>query len=87
MILFGYDASDKKRYPKETRKSLLNYYDLIDQAKGDEIATKLGAVKFVECDKETGRGAKVLMDEIAYAGLGKVLERNERSKSSCCSAM
>ena len=56
--------------------------EMMDREIGDKLARELGAVKYIDCSLKTEGGAKILIDEIAFAGIGKMKDdekrRNER---------
>ena len=86
IILYGFEGS-LKSCPNYCKESGLEDYNLLTQRGGEQFAREIGAVKYVEYDARTGRGAKILADEIAYAGLGKIMdemEMQERRKCCCC---
>ena len=57
----------------------------MDREIGDKLARELGAVKYIECSEETGRAAKTLTDEIAFAGIGKMKnDEKRRNKRKRC---
>ena len=58
---------------------------LMTKAMGKNLARRINAVKYIECSKQSGRGAKILIDEIAYAGLEKL--RDEQVRKAKCNAI
>ena len=77
--------ADWKYYPGWIKKAELKGDELMDREIGDKLARKLGAVKYIECSLETGRGAKILLDEIAFAGIGKIKDdEKRRNKQKRC---
>jgi len=60
---------------QQTRQFIrfLKEYD-INQTSGNQLAQEIGAIKYVQLNSKSGRGANILINEIAYAGLGKVKE-------------
>ena len=59
--------------------------ELMNREIGDKLARELGAVKYIECSEETGRGVKILIDEIAFAGIGKMKDdEKRRNKQKRC---
>jgi len=79
LILFGHDT-ELIQQPKEAKKVLLRGYKIMNQTKGNQLARKIGAVKYVECSEQTGRGVKILIDEIAYAGIENLMTQREIKK-------
>ena len=76
---------DKRRHkPEEIKKAEIAGDKIIDRKIGDGLARELGAVKFVEFSQESGRGARILIDEIAYAGLGKIKDDEKQHKNGKC---
>ena len=72
IIIVCFDAERKYR-PGLMKEAELNGNKMVNQEIGDKLARELGAVKYIECSDETGRGAKILLiDEIAFAGIGKI---------------
>ena len=59
--------------------------ELMNRKIGDELARELGAVKYIEYSYKTGRGVKILIDEIAFAGIGKMKnDEKRRNKRKRC---
>ena len=54
----------------------------INRKSGDEFAREVGAVKYVECSHKTGRGYKILFDEIAFAYFSKLKDEEEKAKEA-----
>ena len=77
IIIVCYYAEWKYR-PGKMKEAELDGDELKDREIGDKLARELGAVKYIEYSKETGRGAKILIDEIAFAGIGKMKDDEER---------
>ena len=67
-----------------SKKAFVDFlYDYgIIQARRNQILKKIGAVNYVKWNSENGRGTKILLDEIAHTGLGKLME--ERNLKKCC---
>jgi len=83
IILYGYE-SERKIMDEYLQESLLKGYTLLNQARGDQLAHKVGAIKYVSCNRKSGRGAKILMDEIVYAHLGRFVKNEQMSSENCC---
>ena len=70
--------------PGKMKRAELNGDEMMNREIGDKLARELGAVKYIEYSKETGRGVKILIHEIAFAGIGKMKDnekrRNERKR-------
>ena len=77
IIILCFDAERKYR-PDKMKEAELKRDKLMDREIGDKLARELGAVKYIEYSEETGRGAKILIDEIAFAGIGKMKDDEER---------
>ena len=71
-------AAEMKYEPGRMKKAELKGDKLMDRETGDKLARELGAVKYIEYSGETGRGAKILIDEIAFAGIGKMKDDEKR---------
>ena len=50
----------------------LNGDEMMTRKIGDKLVRELDAVKYIEYSGKSGRGAKVLIDEIAFAGIAKI---------------
>ena len=64
--------------PNLMKETELEGNELMVREIGDKLARELGAVKYIEYSEETGRGAKILFDEIAFAGIGKIRDDEKR---------
>jgi len=54
---------------------------MINKKMGDELARELGAVKYLEFFKEDfGRRDIIVLDEVAFAGLGKIKDEKEKQE-------
>ena len=74
-----------KYHPDVMKIAELEGDELMDREIGDKLARELGAVKYIEYSEETGRGVKILMDEIAFAGIGKIKDdEKRRNKQKRC---
>ena len=78
-IIIVCSHSELKYDPGEMKEAELKGDKMMDREIGDKLARELGAVKYIEYSKETGRGAKILIDEIAFAGIGKIKDDEKRS--------
>ena len=83
IVIANFYGKEKHRL-RELKKAELAGDKMMNRKIGDELARKLGAVKYIEWSFKTGRGAKILIDEIAFAGLGKIIEIEERIKIANC---
>ena len=72
--------SEKKFHSDLERDANVKGKVLMNRNIGEKLATEVGAVKYVEFLFENGRGAKILVDEIVYAGLNKIKEKKEGLK-------
>ena len=70
--------SEGKYDPGLMKKAELEGDEMMNQEIGDKLARKLGAVKYIEYSYKTGRGAKILIDEIAFAGIGRMKDNEKR---------
>ena len=72
IILAVYDA-EKKYDPVILQNAIYAGDYVINRKIGAEFAREIEAVKYIECsDSDHGRGIRTLVDEIVYAGLGKL---------------
>ena len=79
IIMFGSTAHWK--YNMAVQKLVAHtQYKPINRKRGDKLARDVGAVKYVECSHETGRGYKILFDEIAFAYFSKLKDEEEKHK-------
>ena len=60
---------------------------MISRKIGDKLANEIGAVKYIECSDESGRGVKILFDEIAIVGLEQVHIEKQRKKTRNCDVL
>ena len=70
--------AEKKYRSGEMKEAELEGDEMLDREIGDKLARELGAVKYIEYSFETGRGVKILFDEIAFAGIGKMKDDEKR---------
>ena len=80
IIIFSNQAELRKK-PEYAKYAELNGEKFMNQAAGNRLANEIGAVKYIECSTK-GRGAKILFDEIAYAGLLKF--KKAEKQQDCC---
>ena len=84
-IIIVCSHAEWKYHPGEMKEADLEGDEIMNREIGDELARELGAVKYIEYSEETGRGAKILIDEIAFAGIGKMKDdEKRRSKRKRC---
>ena len=84
-IIIVCSHAECKYEPDEMKKAELEGDEIMDREIGDKLARELGAVKYIEYSLETGRGAKILIDEIAFAGIGKMKDdEKRRNKQKRC---
>ena len=77
IIIICFD--DERKYdPGEMKEAELKGDKMMDREIGDKLARELGAVKYIEYSYKTGRGVKILIDEIAFAGIGKMKDDEKR---------
>ena len=76
VILACIDAENKFN-PRVKRQYELAGMKMLNRNIGNELANEIGAVKYIEYSRKTGRGAKILVDEIIYAGLSKLKDERE----------
>ena len=55
----------------------------LNESKRNQLVRDYGAVKFVRYYGESGRGLKILLDEMVYDGRGKIMDERERRKNHC----
>ena len=77
-IIIVCSNAERKYRSGEMKEAELEGDKLMDREIGDKLARELGAVKYIEYSEETGRGAKILIDEIAFAGIGKIKDDEKR---------
>ena len=73
-ILLVCQHSEWKYVPRRIKEAELRGDKLMTREIGDNLVCKLGkigAVKYIEYSEKTGRGAKILIDEIAFAGIAQ----------------
>ena len=77
IIIACYDP--EKRYkPSLIKKAELGGWKITNQKMGNKLASEIGAVKFLQWSNETGKGLKIVIDEIVFAGIGKLRDENEQ---------
>ena len=52
----------------------------IDKSKRNKLVREYEAAKFVQLNSGSGRGVKIFLDEIVYAGLGKKMDESGSQK-------
>ena len=82
IILAGF-ATEANTKPALLRRAIIAGNEEITRDTGNKLAREIGAVKYVECSSITGKGAKILVDEIAFAGLGKLKAEKDNDHSKC----
>ena len=80
-ILAAHNAGTKND-PSVIRAAEIQGFKLMNQKMGDALAREIEAIKFIECSDRSGRGWKILVDEIAIAGLGKLKDEKEQKKAN-----
>jgi len=74
---FAFDASGKEvKNSKEEFIRYLGEYNM-NQTRGNRLAHEIGAIKYVQWNSGSGRGTKILIDEIAFAGLERLKEKTQ----------
>ena len=66
------------------KKSELEGRKIINQKIGYELAREVGATKYIQYSWESGRGFKILYDEIAFAYFSKLKDEEERREKEIC---
>ena len=77
-IIIACSHAEWKYDPGKMKEAELNGDEMMDREIGDKLSRELGAVKYIEYSNETGRGTKILIDEIAFAGIGKMKDNEKR---------
>ena len=70
--------AERKYDPGQMKEAELQGDKMMDREIGDKLARELGAVKYIKCSLETGRRAKILIDEIAFVVIGKMKDDEKR---------
>ena len=65
----------------QLREAELSGDKIITREIGDKLAREIGAVKYIECSEESGKGAKILIDKVAFAGIEKIQNDEKRLKN------
>ena len=86
IIIVCYHAQ-LKFAPGKRKQAELEGDKMMSKEIGDKLAGEVGAVKYIEYSEETGRGAKILIDEIAFAGIGKIRDGEKRREKAKCNIM
>ena len=81
IIIFDYIA-DMKSNPKWIGLAELNGIEIWSQKEGDKIAQEMGAVKYIQCSDKNNRSWRILLEEIAFAGLIKLRDEEELRKKA-----
>ena len=79
--------AERKYRPDEMKEAELNGDEIMTRGIGDKLARKLGAIKYIEYSWETGRGAKILIDKIAFAGIAKIKNDEKRHNKRKCNIL
>ena len=66
------------------RRAIIAGNEEVTKEEANRVARDIEAVKYVECSNVTGRGAKILVDEVAYAALGRIMDKEEHHDQSKC---
>ena len=80
IIILGYNDG-RKHEPDEMKEIELEGDKMMNSKIGAELANEIGAVKYIECSRISGRGIKILLDEIALAGLGKMIDERLKKEA------
>ena len=56
----------------------------MNESKRNQLVEEYEAVKFVRFNRKSGRGVNILLDEMIYAGLDKIMDERECRKNRCC---
>ena len=73
--------AELKNFPRELKHVELAERKVLNMTMGDELAQDIGAVKYVEYSLKTGRGFKILIDEIVFAYFFQVQRRARPKKN------
>jgi len=82
LIVIG-DA-DGRNKPEHVKEAELSGWKMFNQTMGDKLAREVGAIKYIEYSWKSGRGFRIILDEIYFAYLGKLKEDEERRKKQKC---
>jgi len=69
---------DPKRNIEAVKKAELTGIKMINSKSGIQFARKIGATKYIEYSRKSGRGLKIVFDEIAYTYLVEMKDNKER---------
>ena len=86
-IIIACNFVEGKYRPGAIKQAELNGDKMMTRKIGDKLARELGAVKYIEYSGKTGRGAKILIDEIAFAGIGKIKDDEKQHNKRKCSIL
>ena len=78
IILVG-DA-ELKNYPPRLENLELAGRKVFNRKMGDKLVRDIGAVKYVEYSSESGRGLKIVIDEIVLAYFSKLKDEEDRKR-------
>ena len=78
--IFVIREASLKYIPSKLKDLELAGQKVFNRKMGDELARDIGAVKYVEYSSKTGRGFKILLDEIAFAYLSKLKDEEDRER-------
>ena len=78
IIVFG-DATVKKS-PPQLKDLELAGQKILSKKMGNELARESGAVKYVEGSRKSGRGLKIVIDEIVFAYFCKLKDEEDRER-------
>jgi len=82
IILAGF-ATEANFEPALFRRAIIAGNEEITRKVGDEVARDIGAIKYIKCSNKSGKGAKILVDEIALAHLGQLKYKESKNRSQC----
>ena len=78
IIVFG-DASFKN-YPPRLKRLELAGQKVFNRKMCDELVRDIGAVKYVEYSRKSGRGLKILIDEVVFVYFCKLKDEEDRER-------
>jgi len=76
-----------KNNPRSVKKAELVGWKSINKTMGYKLAKEVGAVKYIKLSLESGRGYKIMLDEIYFAYLGKLKDDENRRKGANCNVV
>ena len=77
-------SESEKKYDLTNFKEATREDKIMNRKVGDKLANEIGAVKYIECSYASCRGIKILIDEIAWAGLGRIEEKKATETRVIC---